>query len=144
MTRPPLPREEYVQVGKAKGLTFLPASVPPSVHHKTDWRCEFCGTTHKKTYRAVKYSGNGCTCQNKVTLSQDSYHQLAARLGIRWIGKVKPRNTKTATEWMGPGNVKVSATYRQLAYGLIREDLAKLLGVAPDVGLHDSQVQKSP
>lgn len=135
MTKPPLPRDKYVQIGKEKGLTFIGTSVPQSVHHKTQWKCDFCKSQHVKSYRAVRYGEHGCTCQNPTTLKQTKYEDLATRLGIQWIGESKPRNTKTATLWMGPAKVKVLASYHQLAYGLIRADLAALLGVAPDVGL---------
>lgn len=132
MTRPPLSRQDYIAAGAEKKLRFTGRNTPSSVQEKTDWVCEnpSCEKHHHKSYRAVKYGQYGCTCQNAVTLKADDYLGLASHLGIQWDGGPgAPRNSKTLTTWIGLNGNRVEATYHQLAYGQISEQLAHLLGL---------------
>lgn len=115
MSHVSLSNEEYQEIAAEKGL-MLVGYAPPSVYDKARWECQHCGKVHVKTYRAVKYGSFGCSCQNNLTLSTNQYHSLADRLGIEWIGKRTPHNTKDLTQWRGPSGRIVTCSYYQLAY----------------------------
>jgi hypothetical protein len=131
--RPSLGRSDYIKAGAAKGLVFIGSKVPASVHDQTEWQCKFCGTIHKKSYRAVLYGKNGCTCQNERSLKPEDYNALADKLGIKWVGSTYsnriPRNTKTPTMWEGRTGELVEASYMQLAYDNIPQRLREELGL---------------
>lgn len=131
MTRPPLSRSDYIQAGHEKGLEFIGQITPASVMEKTSWRClnKGCGKTMRKSYRAVKYHKNGCTCQNSITLKAADYEACASDLGIGWVGPNAPRNSKAPTVWIGKNGQRVEASYHQLAYDKIATELARLLGL---------------
>jgi hypothetical protein len=133
MARPTLSRSDYIQAGKEANLEFVGKNVPDSVHTPTDWVCLNCGAEHVKSYRAVKYGKNGCTCQNSVTKKPKDYHDLAKKLGIVWQGETysnkAPKNTKTPTYWVGKPGIPVMATYSQLAYGRLPANLKEQLGI---------------
>ncbi|APU89054.1 hypothetical protein Rctr85_027 [Virus Rctr85] len=133
MVRPPLTQSQYMQAGREKGLEWIGNAVPGSVHTPTRWRCLTCRTIHEKSYRAVKYGAHGCTCQNAVTKKPEDYRALAELLGIEWAGmhysNRVPKNTKAATVWIGRNGTPVEASYAQLAYGEISQQLRDALGL---------------
>lgn len=125
-----LSRIDYINTGKEHDLEFIGATTPTNVHVQTKWRCIHCGKIHNKAYRAVKWGApNGCSCQNNVTLKAADYEAVAARLGIKWVGKSTPPNTKTETEWETPNGI-VKAAYMQLGYRHIAADLLQRMGLS--------------
>ncbi len=123
------PREDYVALGKSVGLELI-GSPPQSVKMQTTWKCVHCGREHYKSFRALKMRPNGCACQNRLTHHISDYKAVAERLGIEWVGKNQPRNSKEPTLWRNPRTgAVVEAAYKELAYEFIRTDLRKTLEI---------------
>lgn len=130
--------EDYNQIAKERDLRFAGKTLPAHREESTTWVCLKCGRTLHKSFRAVKYNPNGCLCRSGATLTAQHYHELAAVLGIIWLGPADqsfsvPENTKQKTRWQGTTGEIVEASYHQLAYTRISRAMATKLGM-PDPG----------
>lgn len=105
-----LNRPEYEKVGQAKLLDFLDEQPPFSVYERCNWRCQLCGKTYHKTYRAVYLGEFGCRCQNSLSLPVSRYEALARELGFIFVGP-KPVNVRVPTEWLTANGSKIQASY---------------------------------
>jgi len=135
MSYPSVAPSEYYKVAAEKGLELMSAP-PASVRDQIVWRCLTCGTLHTKTLRAVRQSQNGCSCNKEESLGLPMYLALAERLGVDFVGTLRPRNTKTQTLWRNRRTLLVvTASYYDLAYHHIVIPLRQQLGIMVWVAL---------
>lgn len=129
MSYPSVSPNTYREIAAQKGLELLGAA-PTSVRDPVVWRCMNCGTLHTKTLRAVRQAKHGCSCYKDEALPMSEYVALGERLGIEWVGALRPRNTKTPTMWKNLRNQTiVTASFYDLAYHHIVVDLRRKLGI---------------
>lgn len=125
----PLDRSAYVRVGEEKGLEFVDELAPATVYDKCNWRCEVCGLTYHKTYRAVYLGKHGCRCQNGMSMSWEQYRELEEKFNIQLIAKAN--NYKQPSKWYSPVTGEtVMASYYQIQYAPLKNiELLKRLGI---------------
>lgn len=118
---------DYKELASARGLSFVGKHAPYTVTESAFWECLRCGRTIRRSFADLQRSDHGCICQIGGVNDADKYHELASRLGLKWIGKKIPINTKEKTSWKSNATkTEFEASYADLAYhDPVRKDLRK-------------------
>jgi hypothetical protein len=122
--------DEYFKLAAERGLEFK-GTVPARATQQTDWLCLNCGTLHHKSFRTVKDHEVGCRCRRPgYILQEQSYVELAERLGIVWLrGEFMPRSNKQTQRWQTQDGTIFDASYFELAYDRMPGRVKKVLGL---------------
>jgi hypothetical protein len=142
--------EDYLKLALQHRLRLLNRAdeLPPSVYHRALWQCLVTGESFARTYHQIKHHSDPAEGeypspgQHYVANYLKNYYVLAEQLGIEFIydpvHDLAPYSVKTEVKWRGrpiqnkDGTIErriVVASYHQLAYGQIRKDHRRDLGL---------------
>lgn len=119
MPNPSKTLDDYQKLAHTLGLEFI-SDPPHSVREPVNWRCPVCGRVHLAAYNKMKYVELGCRCQGDCGLTAAQYHQLAQRLGIKWVARTIPHTNMDDTQWLSVSGILFSAPYHRLGYSLLK------------------------
>jgi len=89
---------DYHNLAKSRGFSWLGPDLPERVIEKTLWQCKL-GHQWETSYNKIQ-SGRGCSiCAGNAKKTVNDYQVLAASREMAWVASQIPKNVSKPTEW---------------------------------------------